>query len=105
MYILAGVFDATKDLYRNLAIKEQREYEQNLRSKGYPASRRIEYVRDERLGSEEAIMTDRKAVVRQFEMGYHAMGSEFAMGDGMLFSIVQFNALVMNLPGSITTLF
>lgn len=84
MYILADVFDATKDLYRSLTIKEQKEYEQNLRAKGYPPSRRVEYVREESLGSEDAIMTDKSTVIRQFEKGYHAMGSEFARGDGML---------------------
>ncbi|EMD89764.1 hypothetical protein COCC4DRAFT_125617, partial [Bipolaris maydis ATCC 48331] len=77
VYILSGVFDATRDLYRTLSLKEQREYEQSLRS----YSRRSEYVSDERLGSEEAIMTDKATMVRQFEIGYHAMGTEFAMGD------------------------
>ncbi|EUC34709.1 hypothetical protein COCCADRAFT_35644 [Bipolaris zeicola 26-R-13] len=77
VYILSGVFDATRDLYRTLSLKEQREYEQSLRS----YSRRAEYVSDERLGSEEAIMTDKATMVRQFEIGYHAMGTEFAMGD------------------------
>jgi hypothetical protein len=85
VYILSGVFDATKDLYRNLASREQRSYEQCLRSKGYPPLRRIDHNLDERLGSEEAIMTDKAATVRQYEIGYHAMGTEFAMGDGMLF--------------------
>ncbi|EMD65672.1 hypothetical protein COCSADRAFT_139900 [Bipolaris sorokiniana ND90Pr] len=77
VYILSGVFDATRDLYRSLSLKEQREYEQSLRS----YSRRAEYVSDERLGSEEAVMTDKATMVRQFEIGYHAMGTEFAMGD------------------------
>lgn len=90
VYILSGVFDATRDLYRTLSLKEQREYEQSLRS----YSRRSEYVSDERLGSEEAIMTDKATMVRQFEIGYHAMGTEFAMGDGMHFSAVPSCAFV-----------
>lgn len=78
------VFDATRDLYETLTVKEQRDYEQNLRSKGYPASRRIEYVKDERLGSDEAIVTDKAVVTRQFDIGYQTIGVEFAEGDGKL---------------------
>jgi hypothetical protein len=84
VYTLLDVFDATRDLYETLTVKEQRDYEQNLRSKGYPASRRIEYVNDERLGSDEAIVTDKAVVTRQFDIGYQTMGAEFAMGDGKL---------------------
>ena len=62
----------------------QEIYEQNLRSKGYPASRRIEYVKDERLGSDEAIVTDKAVVTRQFDIGYQTIGVEFAEGDGKL---------------------
>lgn len=80
---LLDVFDATRDLYGTLTAKEQRDYEQNLRSKGYPASRRIEYVKDERLGSDEAIVTDKAVVMRQMDIGCEALGAEFAMGDGM----------------------
>lgn len=83
---LLDVFGATRDLYRTLTTKEQRDYEQNLRAKGYPVSRRIEYVNDERLGSDEAFATDKAAVTRQFDIGYQALGAEFAMGDGMHFS-------------------
>ncbi|CAN9345715.1 unnamed protein product [Alternaria alternata] len=79
---LLDVFDATRDLYETLTVKEQRDYEQNLRSKGYPASRRIEYVKDERLGSDEAIVTDKAVVTRQFDIGYQTIGVEFAEGDG-----------------------
>ena len=82
MYTLLDVFDATRDLYQTLTQKEQRDYEQNLRSKGYPVSRRIEYVKDERLGSDESIGIDTAAVTRQFEIGYQALGTEFAIGDG-----------------------
>lgn len=94
VYTLSDIFDATRDLYRNLTIKEQREYEQNLRVKGYPATRRVEYVKDERLGSDEAITTDKSTVVRQFEIGYQVLGAEFAMGDGMLSASVLPHELI-----------
>jgi hypothetical protein len=83
VYTLLNVFDATRDLYQTLTIKEQRDYEQNLRAKGYPSSRRIEYVEDDRLGSDGVIAMDRAAVTRQFEIGYQILGTEFAVGDGM----------------------
>ena len=99
VYTLLDVFDATRDLYQTLTIKEQRDYEQNLRSKGYPVSRRIEYVNDEKLGSDEAIAMDKEAVTRQFEVGYQAVGAEFAMGDGMFsnFHLVQRRSLAKEL--------
>jgi hypothetical protein len=93
---LLDVFDATRDLYETLTVKEQRDYEQNLRSKGYPASRRIEYVKDERLGSDEAIVTDKAVVTRQFEIGYQTMGAEFAVGDGKLALLNQHWPLIGN---------
>jgi len=80
---LLDVFDATRDLYGTLTAKEQRDYEENLRSKGYPASRRIEYVKDDRLGSDEAIVTDKAVVMRQMDIGCETLGAQFAMGDGM----------------------
>jgi hypothetical protein len=82
VYTLLDVFDATRDLYETLTVKEQRDYEQNLRSKGYPASRRIAYVNDERLGSDEAIVTDKAVVTRQFDIGFKTLGEGFAQGDG-----------------------
>jgi hypothetical protein len=88
VYTLLDVFDATRDLYQTLTKKEQRDYEQNLRSKGYPVSRRIEYVKDERLGSDETIGMDTAAVTRQFEVGYQALGIGFAIGDGMSPSLI-----------------
>ncbi|CBX94823.1 hypothetical protein LEMA_P118260.1 [Plenodomus lingam JN3] len=81
VYKFFDVFDATKDLYQTLTIKEQRDYEETLRSKGYPSSRRIEYVHDEALGSEKGITMDKAAVKRQFEIGYSTLGAEFAIGD------------------------
>ena len=82
MYTLLDVLDAARDLHQTLINKEQRDYEQSLRSKGYPSSRRIEYVEDERLGSDDTIVLDKAAVTRQFENGYQALGVDFAIGDG-----------------------
>lgn len=87
MFTLLDVFDATRDLYQTLTIKEKRDYEQCLRSKGYPTTRRIEYVKDERLGSDQAIAMDKAAVKRQFGIGNQALGNEFAMGDGTFSSL------------------
>ncbi|CAO2657307.1 Nn.00g034330.m01.CDS01 [Neocucurbitaria sp. VM-36] len=81
VYTLLDVFDATRDLYQTLEIKEKRDYQEVLRSKGYPTSRKIEYVDDGRLGSDEALIMDKAAVTRQFEIGYQALGTEFAVGD------------------------
>lgn len=80
---LLDAFDATRDLYQTLAIKEQRDFEEGLRSKGYPTSRRIEYVKDGRSGSEEGILVDQASVKHQFDIGYRKLGAEFIMGDGM----------------------
>ncbi|KAF1940493.1 hypothetical protein EJ02DRAFT_423930 [Clathrospora elynae] len=89
IYTLLDVFDATRDLHQTLTIKEQRDYEQSLRSKGYPASRRIEYVKDERLGSDEDIVMDKAAVMRRFVDGVHALGAEFAEGDVLAHTALQ----------------
>ncbi|CAN9309122.1 unnamed protein product [Alternaria alternata] len=92
---LLDVFDATRDLYETLTVKEQRDYEQNLRSKGYPASRRIEYVKDERLGSDEAIVTDKAVVTRQFDIGYQTIGVEFAEGDALQSQIITLQSVLV----------
>jgi hypothetical protein len=82
VYTLLDVFDATRDLYQTLQVKEKRDYELSLRSKGYPPLRRIEYVEDESLGKDEDLMMDKAAVTRQFEIGFHRVGAGFAIGDG-----------------------
>ena len=84
MYTLLDVLDATRDLFQTLRVKEQRDYELALRSKGYPTSRRIEYVEDETLGKDEDLVMDKAAVTRQFEIGFRKTGVQFAIGDGML---------------------
>ncbi|KAI4651244.1 uncharacterized protein J4E78_007935 [Alternaria triticimaculans] len=92
---LLDVFDATRDLYGTLTAKEQRDYEQNLRSKGYPASRRIEYVKDDRLGSDEAIVTDKAVVMRQMDIGCETLGAEFAMGDALQSQIITLQSVLV----------
>lgn len=82
VFTLLSVFDATRDLFQTLKIKEKRDYELSLRSKGYPSSRRIEYVEDEDLGRDEDLVMDKAAVTRQFEIGFQKIGSQFAVGDG-----------------------
>jgi hypothetical protein len=81
---LLGVFDATRDLFQTLKVKEQRDYELSLRSKGYPTTRRIEYVEDESSGKDEDLVMDKAAVTRQFEIGFQKIGAQFAVGDGEL---------------------
>jgi hypothetical protein len=65
VYTLLDVFDSTRDLHQTLRVKEKRDYESSLRSKGYPSSRRIEYVEDESLGKDEDLVMDKAAVKRR----------------------------------------
>jgi hypothetical protein len=84
VYSLLDVFDATRDLSQTLRVKEKRDYELTLRSKGYPPSRRIDYVEDKGLGQDEDLIMDKAAVTRQFEIGFQKIGARFAIGDGKL---------------------
>jgi hypothetical protein len=83
VYTLLNVFDATRDLYDTLRSKERRDYERSLRSRGYPESRRLEYV-DNDYTNDEGIVMDKAAVMRQFDIGFQDVGAPFAVGDGML---------------------
>lgn len=83
VYTLLDVFDATRDLYNTLKNKERRDYENSLRSRGYPESRRIEFVDEDDFGSDEGIVMDKAAVTRQLEIGLHEVGAPFAVGDGV----------------------
>jgi hypothetical protein len=83
VYTLLDVFDAARDLHQTLRHKEERDLELRLRSKGYPQSRRIEYVEDDELSTDEGIVLDKAAVTRQFENGFQDIGGQFAIGDGM----------------------
>lgn len=84
VYTLLDVFDATRDLYNTLRKKERRDYERSLRSRGYPESRKLEYVDDDEYASDEGIVMDKAAVTRQFDIGFQDIGTPFAVGDGML---------------------
>ncbi|KAF2741323.1 hypothetical protein EJ04DRAFT_480599 [Polyplosphaeria fusca] len=81
VYTLLDVFDATRDLYNTLRNKERRDYEQSLRSRGYPESRRIDIVDDDKIANDESIVFDKAAVTREFEIGYQDVGNYFAVGD------------------------
>jgi len=85
VYTLLDVFDAARDLHLTLKSKEKRDYEQRLRSKGYPQSRKIEYIEDD-LSTDDSIVLDKAAVTRQFEIGYQDIGSPFAVGDGKTYA-------------------
>ncbi|KAF2031244.1 hypothetical protein EK21DRAFT_63603, partial [Setomelanomma holmii] len=103
VYRLLDVFDATRDLYQTLKVKEKRDYEISLRTKGYPPSRRIEYIEDEDLGKEEDLAMDRAAVTRQFEIGLQKVGPEFAMGD--VFSQTALQSQIIILQSVLVTIF
>lgn len=45
-------------------------------------------MEDDSLGTDEAFVMDKAAVMRQFEIGYQALGTEFAKGDSKSFSCV-----------------
>lgn len=82
MYKLLDVFDATRDLYQTLSNKDKRDYELQLRSKGYPTSRKLDFVDDTGINGNRAILTDKLALLRRYEDGLRDVGSEFAIGDG-----------------------
>ena len=91
VYALLDVFDATKDLYQTLREKDKRDYEQSLRTRGYPSGRRIDYVDDDAPDSGgESLVMDKAAVTRQFEIGLDEIGSPFAVGDGKSISLSSF---------------
>ncbi|KAK7182215.1 hypothetical protein PSPO01_11688 [Paraphaeosphaeria sporulosa] len=75
---LLDVFDATRDLYQTLKSKQRRDYEHNLRSRGYRRS--LDHVDDGPDGEEEIIM-DKAAVLRTFDVGLDEVGTQFAVGD------------------------
>jgi hypothetical protein len=89
VYALSDAFDTATDLYQTLKIKERRDYEQSLRSKGYPSSRRIEYVDDRSFGKDEDPALDKAVVTRQFEIGYRTYGERYAVGDGQYYANIQ----------------
>lgn len=84
VYALLEVFDATRDLYETLTTKDKRDYELQLRSKGIPASRKLEIIEDNAANGNRAILTDKLALLRRYEDGLRDVGSDFAVGDGKL---------------------
>ncbi|KAH7405880.1 hypothetical protein DE146DRAFT_630581 [Phaeosphaeria sp. MPI-PUGE-AT-0046c] len=92
VYTLLDVFDATRDLFQTLKVKEKRDYELTLRSKGYPTTRRIEYVEDETVGKDEDLVMDKAAVTRQFEIGFQKAGVQFAVGNANIPCVVHTHA-------------
>lgn len=103
VYTLLDVFDATRDLFQTLKVKEKRDYELTLRSKGYPATRRIEYVEDETLGRDEDLVMDKAAVTRQFKIGFQKTGVQFAIGDVQTHVAIQ--AHIITLQSVLVTTF
>ncbi|KZM19657.1 uncharacterized protein EKO05_0004354 [Ascochyta rabiei] len=103
VYTLLDVFDATRDLYTTLTTKDKREYEIQLRSKGYPTSRKLEFVDDSAANGNRAILTDKLALLRRFEDGLRDCGPEFAVGDAL--SHVSIQSQVINLQGVLLTTF
>jgi UTP-glucose-1-phosphate uridylyltransferase len=83
VFTLLDVFDASRDLYQTLKAKEKRDYEQNLRSRGYPKGRKFDYVEDNEADGDGSLVMDKAAVTRQFEIGFQDIGAMFAVGDGM----------------------
>lgn len=79
-HTLLDVFDAARDLHQTLKSKQKRDYEANLRSRGYRRS--VDYIDDGPDGEEEIVM-DKAAVLRQFDNGLDHVGGQFAVGDGM----------------------
>lgn len=103
VYKLLDVFDATRDLHQTLSDKDQRDYELQLRSKGYPSARKLEFVDDSKVNGNRAILTDKLALLRRYEDGLRDLGSEFAIGDAL--SHVSLQSEVINLQSVLLTTF
>lgn len=81
LYTLLDVFDAARDLYQTLTIKDKRDC---ARAKGYVSSRKIDIVDDVAENGTRGILTDKLAVLKRYEDGLRGVGEEFAIGDGGL---------------------
>ncbi|KAF9698948.1 hypothetical protein EKO04_002919 [Ascochyta lentis] len=103
VYTLLEVFDAARDLYATLTTKDKRDYEIHLRSKGHPASRKLELIDDSAANGNRAILTDKLALLRRYEDGLRDVGSEFAVGDAL--SHVSLQSQVITLQGVLLTTF
>lgn len=103
VYTLLDVFDATRDTLITLRKKEIRDREDRLRARGYPESRRIEYVDEESLGSDEGVVLDKSAVTREFELGFQGIGAQFAIGDVVSQTALQ--SQIITLQSALITTF
>ncbi|KAH6620065.1 hypothetical protein C7974DRAFT_415300 [Boeremia exigua] len=103
VYTLLDVFDATRDLYQTLTNKDKRDHELKLRSKGYPVSRKLEFIDDAEINGNRAILTDKLALLRKYEDGLRDFGSDFAVGDAL--SHVSLQSQVIKLQGVLLTTF
>ncbi|PVH93028.1 hypothetical protein DM02DRAFT_721870 [Periconia macrospinosa] len=105
VYTLLDVFDATRDLYQTLRLKEKRDYEQSLRAKRL--SRELEYLRDEEEEEgergDESLALDRSAVKRRFEVGVREVGGKFAVGDVITQTALQ--SQIITLQSALITTF
>ncbi|KAL5394629.1 hypothetical protein PMIN06_000517 [Paraphaeosphaeria minitans] len=97
---LLDVFDATRDLCQTLKSKQRRDYEQNLRSRGY---RRSTDYTDDRPDDEKEIIMDKAAVLRTFDVGLEEVGTQFAVGD--VISQAGLQAQIIVLQSAIITTF
>jgi hypothetical protein len=82
VYTLLDVLDATRDLHQTLLAKKKRDYEQSLRSRGYPSGRGLDYADEEDHRGDTSLMIDKTAVKKEFEHGLREVGPQFAIGDG-----------------------
>ncbi|KAJ8105272.1 hypothetical protein OPT61_g10281 [Boeremia exigua] len=103
VYTLLDVFDATRDLYQTLSNKDKRDHELQLRSRGYPSSRKLEFVDDAEVIGNRAILTDKLALLRRYEDGLRDFGSKFAVGDAL--SHVSLQSEVIKLQSVLLTTF
>lgn len=103
VYTLLDVFDATRDTLITLRQKERRDREDRLRAKGYPDSRRFEYVDEENLAGEEGVVLDKNAVTREFELGFQDIGAQFAVGDVVSQTALQ--SQIITLQSALITTF
>ncbi|KAF2192795.1 hypothetical protein K469DRAFT_694838 [Zopfia rhizophila CBS 207.26] len=100
---LLDVFEATRDLYKTLRSKEKRDHDKLLRSKGYPDTRRSEYVDEDDAVDDESILLDKAAVTREFEIGFQDLGAQFAVGDVITQTALQ--SQIITLQSTIITTF
>ncbi|KAF2199024.1 hypothetical protein GQ43DRAFT_465140 [Delitschia confertaspora ATCC 74209] len=81
VYSLLEAFDATRDLYKTLRIKEKRDHEELKRLKGYPESPISDHLDDDAAAGNASIVLDKAAVKHEFSNGFDSLGPPFAVGD------------------------